>query len=136
MLAGQDRLTGRLIADLRRLAQDDGIHVGFARQHRAEIGIVVHPFALRVAAGDGDQIDAVDLGDRGQMLVAGDLAQAYEAGLDAHSAFTLVLPSSAARVRPLRTGRVKGLASTSNTSPSWVAKPSEKDRVAVPKKWT
>ena len=36
----------------------------------------------------------------------------------------------------LRTGRVKGAAEISNTSPSWQVTPSLKDRVAVPKKCT
>ena len=41
-----------------------------------------------------------------------------------------------ARTSGLRAGRVKGAASISNRSPSRVWTPSEKERVAVPKKWT
>eukprot|EP01137_Pigoraptor_chileana_P001417 Opistho-2@39025 len=92
MLARQQRLPGSMIADLRRLAEDDGIEVGFARQHRAEVGVIIHPFPLRVAAGDGDQFDAVDLFDGGQVLIARDLAEPYQTCPYRHAA-TSSLPS-------------------------------------------
>ena len=78
MFARQQRLSGCGVADLGRLTQDDGIQIRLPCQHRTEVGIILDPFRLRVAAGDRDQRDAVDLIDRRQMLVARNLAKADE----------------------------------------------------------
>jgi len=98
MLARQQRLPRGMIAGLGRLAQDNRVQIRLAPQHRAEVGIIMHPVPLRVAAGDGDQIDASRPGHCGQMLVARDFAQPYQTCPDSHAA-TTSLPSIR-RLRP------------------------------------
>ena len=62
-------------AHLRRLAHDDRIEIGLAGEHGVQVGIIGQPFGIGIAAGDGDQLGAVRLRNRGQMLIPRNLAE-------------------------------------------------------------
>ena len=78
MLAGPKRQQRIGMADLRRRAERDGIEFDAGIQHlreRAEVRQALHGGMAAGARHDGD---AVGLGDGGNVLVAGDLADAHD----------------------------------------------------------
>lgn len=79
MFARVQRKNRGIIARLWRLTEDDHVERRFTREHRFQIGIMRHAIGPRIAAGDGNEFDAVGPGDCRKMLVAGDLAKADKA---------------------------------------------------------
>src|SRR5207244_4439310 len=137
MLASAECQARGFVPHLRRLAEDHGIEIGMLHQHRRKIGIVANAFGLRAPACDRHEFGTGCTFDRGQMLVAGNLAETDQSKLQhRHSVRTFTISVPRARTSGLRTGMVKALASISKMSPSRAATPAAKDRVAVPKKWT
>ena len=82
MLAGLERRASRLVADLRRHAERHGVEIACRREHRLDRREIRDAVHRGVAAGGGDELVVGVFGERRQMLVADDLADADDAKPD------------------------------------------------------
>src|SRR5690606_23768458 len=105
------------------------------RLHRRDGAEGGHALWRRMPGDDRGQLEGVALRDRWDVRVARDLPDADDGDLGAHRGRASMLGVST-RTSRLRSGRRNGAAAISNASPSRVVKPSAKESVAVPKKWT
>ncbi|EKS71946.1 hypothetical protein BURK_008926 [Burkholderia sp. SJ98] len=66
------------ISSLRRSTKGDGIDFRFGVQQRIDVAIIAYILHLRVLACTRDKPEAGTIGDGRQMLIARDLANAYD----------------------------------------------------------
>ena len=78
MAASLQCLCGQVVANLRRRAEGHGCDVGVRCQESFQSLMGRHAIQLAVRTGYGDQLECVARGERGNVLVARDLARAYD----------------------------------------------------------
>ncbi len=126
MLAGRQRRFGLRAAHLRRGAERHRVDVGPIRQHFVERGEMRDAVERRVAAGDRRQLDPLRRRDGGDVLVAGDLAEADDGEADGSHAQRPQLSTSGSsrRAISISPARVAGCITGSGArSVSWAMTP-------------